>query len=66
MNEQQEAYESMVRAKQEMEDLDRGIEEELANVKKRLEELQQQKRKAGAGFNAAWAAFEKSLGTPAS
>ena len=66
MNEQQIAYATMRQAKQEMEDLDRTIEEELAKVKERLDELQNAKLKSGKNFDAAWAALEKSIGASAS
>jgi hypothetical protein len=62
MNEQQTAYASMQKAKQELDELDRSIEEELARVKERLDELQGAKLKAGKDFDAAWAAFKNSLG----
>ena len=62
MNEQQTAYATMRRAKQELEDLDRSIEEELAKVKERLDELQSAKLKAGNDFDAAWAVLESSFG----
>jgi hypothetical protein len=62
MNEQQTAYASMRKAKQELDELDLSIEEELAKAKARLDELQQAKMKAGKDFDAAWAALEKSLG----
>ena len=62
MTEQQTAYASMQKARQEIEELDRSIEEELAKVKDRLEELQQAKRRARKDFDAAWAMFENTLG----
>ena len=66
MNEQQTAYATMRKAKQELEELDRSIEEELARAKERLEELQGAKMKAGKDFDAAWAAFETGFGASTS
>lgn len=63
MNEQQKtAHDEVNLARQEMEDLDREIEEELANVKKRLDELQSQKRASRVAFDEAWKRFEATLG----
>ena len=52
----------MQSVQQEMEDLDRQIEEELERVKNRLDELQNARRISHQAFTDAWKELEEMLG----